>query len=237
MSHQLKRITFTTCNGKIYPQSTKRRRIIGSSQTKTIDINTDLSPQTCESVAPMKHLLNLLREHDVNKSVVKGSSAADFFVKLTEHDFSSYQDDVLTALRQRDIEKLKDIKEEGRSLQCCNRFGESLIHMACRRGFEDIVSYLLEAGVSLRVKDDVGRTPMHDAFWTAEPNFEMVKMMIFKEPQLLFISDNRGHTPLDYARRNDWLQWNGFLNDTCQRICNELKFSKFDLTDVHNNYR
>ena len=51
-------------------------------------------------------------------------------------------------------------------MDCFNRFGESLLNIACRRGFEDIVAYLLEQeSVSVRHCDDCGRTPLHDACW------------------------------------------------------------------------
>jgi len=64
----------------------------------------------------------------------------------------------------------------GTNLQCANRFGESLIHMACRRSHRDVVSFLVnEAGVSLRVRDDYGRTPFHDACWRPELDLELIQ--------------------------------------------------------------
>jgi hypothetical protein len=37
-----------------------------------------------------------------------------------------------------------------------------------------MVSYLLEeCKLCVNISDDFGRTPLHDACWTAEPNFEV----------------------------------------------------------------
>ena len=237
--HQLKRITFATCNTttsysslfseskkEFYLPNAKRRRLTELSHSKPITIATSVTPQTCSSIAPLNHLQTMLITRGIDRPIIPASSVKEFFKEPTEHDFSSYQDDIISAFRERDITKLKQIKEEGRSLQCCNRFGESLIHMACRRGFDDIVSFLLDEGVSLRVKDDFGRTPLVDAFWTAQPNQELVKLMILCEPSLLFISDKRGHTPLDYTRKNDWEAWVEFLSKNVESICNQIKDTK-----------
>ena len=94
---------------------------------------------------------------------------------------------------------------KGTSLQCGNQFGETLIHLACRRSNLDLVSFLVnEVGVSLRVRDDFGRTPWHDACWRTEPDLGLLDVLLDQEPELLLLSDKRGHTPLDYARREHW---------------------------------
>jgi len=68
-----------------------------------------------------------------------------------------------------------------------------------------LVSFLInEASVSLHMRDDFGRTPMHDCCWRAEPDLELFDMLLDKAPELLMLSDKRGHTPLDYSRREHW---------------------------------
>merc|ERR1712224_1056513 len=84
---------------------------------------------------------------------------------------------------------------------------------ACRRGLTDIVMFLAEeAGASLRVRDDFGRTPLHDAFWTGEPNYMLIEYLLEKEPDIILMRDKRGHCPLEYARRDHWKQWIDFLD-------------------------
>lgn len=68
-----------------------------------------------------------------------------------------------------------------------------------------MIGFLInEGGVSLRVRDDYDRNPLHDACWRPEQDLELLELLIEKEPQLLMLSDKRGHTPLDYARRSHW---------------------------------
>jgi len=203
--------------------SAKRRRL--SSSQETLWINPDFPSATCSSTSPSEYLQVLLSKHEIKKHISPAFSLEKYFITPSEEHFSSYKEDVISALRQRDINTLKKIaNEEGRSLQCCNRFGESLIHMACRRGFADVVTFLIEEGVSLKVIDDYGRTPMHDAFWTAKPNFELVRILITEEPSLLFVSDRRGHIPLDYVRKNDshWTLWNKFLESHMPSILKHM---------------
>ena len=128
-----------------------------------------------------------------------------FFFKYTEENLCGYCQEAVDAIRSNDVEILRKLSEGGTNLQCANRFGESLIHLACRRSHRDVVSFLInEGGVSLRVRDDYGRTPMHDACWRAEVDLELIDMLLDREPELLMLNDKRGHTPLDYARREHW---------------------------------
>ena len=96
-----------------------------------------------------------------------------------------------------------------------NRFGESLLHMACRRGFEDIVDYLLdqESETETRICDDNGRTVLHDACWNPSPQLKICKRILDRDPILFFICDNRGCSAFEYARPEHWEIWRNFLLD------------------------
>merc|ERR1712154_754735 len=90
---------------------------------------------------------------------------------------------------------------------------ESVVHTACRRGAAEVLRFFMdEAGVSVRVKCDCGRTPLHDACWTHRPNFELIKMLITECPDLLIITDNRNFTPLQYVRQEQYPEWRAFLD-------------------------
>jgi len=83
--------------------------------------------------------------------------------------------------------------------------------------------FLREAHVSPRVRDDMGRNPMHDACWSsAAPNIDMMKLLIEAAPELLLSKDKRGHSPFDYARREHWPNWITFLNEHRQFIVTAL---------------
>jgi len=175
-------------------------------------------------ISPSDYLQSLLRdagyggENDDEKPLVSASDAGDagYFVEYTPEQISSYDMEVTAAVRAGDVPALRSMLRKGRDLQCSNRFGESILHAACRRGSLDVVRFLLdEAGVSLRVRDDQGRTPLHDACWTREPDpswFELVRTIVQREPDLLVVCDRRGHTPLGYVRRDDWGAWVRFLD-------------------------
>ena len=130
----------------------------------------------------------------------------------TKAQIDAYDATVVTAVRDQDIDALRDLHDSGRMLQCCNRFGESLTHMACRRGFVDVAKFLLEVvNVSTRVQDDYGRTILHDACWSSQPRFELVDLLINRDPDLRLISDARGFVPFQYVKKEHWGKWIEFL--------------------------
>jgi len=165
-----------------------------------------------EEVQPQIVLVSILRDRGYKAEAKKSFEIKDFFYKFTDEDIAGYDQEVINAIRQQDIPLLKELRKKGKKLQCANRFGESLVHMACRRGFTDVVRFLIEeAGVTLRVKDDYGRTPLHDACWNVSPNFELMSYLLEKEADLLLVEDARGHFPFSYTRRNHWKDWARFL--------------------------
>lgn len=142
-----------------------------------------------------------------------------FIPPITEDELSNYGVDVVTACRDENLEVLRSLHEGGRSLSCCNRFGESLLHMACRRGFQSIVTFLTEsAGCAIRITDDCGRTPLHDALWNRDCQYGIVDMLVRSDPSLLLLCDKHGHTPFAYSRREHWGVWKQFLWDRREHI-------------------
>mmetsp|Transcript_33353 Transcript_33353/g.38644 ORF Transcript_33353/g.38644 Transcript_33353/m.38644 type:complete len:419 (+) Transcript_33353:132-1388(+) len=169
---------------------------------------------------PSLLLISVLKANGYNYKPISSLSLNGFFITPSEEQMASYGHDLIEAVRNQDINYLRSCHLSGtKSLQCCNRFGESLIHMACRRGFLDVVSFLTqEAKVSLRVIDDCGRTPMHDACWTCKPSFELLDLLISTEPDLMIMSDKRGNTPFDYVRREHWSHWANFIETRKSKI-------------------
>lgn len=178
------------------------------------NFSIDMNPhEFIQTVLKCKFLFDVAT-NDVLHVPALDSVMNDFFLEVTDEHFEAYDKNVLDAVHRQDIDKLRSLHREGKNLQCCNRFGESLLHMVCRRGFVEMAMFLVhEAGVSLRVKDDCGRTPLHDACWATLPAYELVELLIAVEPDLLIISDKRGHTPFQYARREHWHHWRKFLYD------------------------
>lgn len=184
-------------NEETQPQPTIHSSIVVTANVDNVD-----------TTSPQSYLIQRFG----TSAIIPSLSANDFFIKHTEEQIKAYDVQVIQAVRAQDTNQLRNMHKAGRQLQCANKFGESLIHMACRRGFVDVVRFLVdEAGVSVRVRDDYGRTALHDACWTSEPNEELVEYLIRQCPELLLMSDKRGNAPFEYVRREHWGQWQRFL--------------------------
>ena len=90
--------------------------------------------------------------------------------------------------------------------------------MVCRRGDHKLLRILLEAGCSLQVTDDYGRTPLHDACWRAEPSFEVVQLILDSDKHLLHLLDCRGAAPLSYVKKDNYTSWVTFLESKVDRF-------------------
>ncbi|CAM9181630.1 unnamed protein product, partial [Hapterophycus canaliculatus] len=130
----------------------------------------------------------------------------------TQKQIDDYQVPLVEAVRRWDLGALEALAAQGVDMGASNRFGESVVHLATRRGSAPVLQFLLSHGGSLRICDDYGKTPLHDAFWTAEPRFDLVSMMLELDWGLLRATDVRGATPLRYAKRGHWAGWCAFLD-------------------------
>ena len=89
----------------------------------------------------------------------------------------------------------------------CNKFSESIVHMACRRSTVEVVDFILSNGGSTNLVDDYGRTPLHDACWRIDPQFDVVTLLLDRNIDLLRLTDVRGSHALNYVSKDQWLQW------------------------------
>ena len=210
----LKRKRPTWNNGSVSASNAIQRPEIMSTSTlseRPVKNGNEPSPQNV--------LTSILESRGIKSKIHSYDSLTGFFVETKEEEIDSYGCDALKAVRDSDIETLRTFHREGRPLKCSNRFGESLLHLACRKSLVEVVIFLVnEIGIPVCVKDDMGRSPLHDAFWTCEPNFAVVDILLNKCPDLLFVSDKRGHTPLSYARKDHWGKWNQYLKERSHLI-------------------
>ena len=132
---------------------------------------------------------------------------------LQQHQMLSYGLAFTDAIRTSNLQRAKSfLFEKGLNPNACNKFGESVVHVVCRRGNHTMLQLLLEAGCSVQVCDDFGRTPLHDACWTSEPNFELISMLLDQDPWLLSLKDRRGTTPLGYVKYDSHCRlWREYL--------------------------
>lgn len=160
-------------------------------------------------------LVNALTGADLK--VKPANELENFFMTTTDVQMAAYNLEIVTACRENNVDKLKEFhRTRGRDcLDCFNRFGEGLLNMVCRRGFKEITAFLLspEVQLSVRVRDDYGRTPLHDACWSPEPQLDICRWIMQQDPSLFLVADKRGYTPFQYARKSDWHIWRQFLFD------------------------
>jgi len=148
---------------------------------------------------------------------------------VTAERMAAYDMVVVRAVQLGDLRQLRDLLKAGRSFDACNKQGETLLHMASRRGTLETVQFLVrEAKVPLTYLDEVGRTVLHDACWRAKPDFALFDfLMHYVPPELLVAEDARGHSCLDYARKTDSKRWHFFLAKRAGLIQRELaRYSK-----------
>jgi len=149
----------------------------------------------------------------LNPNLFSYKGSDKFFFQPTEAEIEAYKVDILSSVTNNDMEALRKFHKQGRPLKCSNKFGESILHIACRKGILDVATFLIdEVNVPLFVRDDVGRSPLHDACWAAKPNFDIIELVVRNCPDLLYISDRRGHSPLMYVRQEHWIKWKTFLS-------------------------
>lgn len=179
------------------------------------------------SQAVINEVLRNIHPREYAESVFRQNGSEDFesIMKAckerikapTPEMLEAYVGDIVIAIRNNDLQKARLLYEEGKfgGVNACNRFGESILHIACRRGHIDMVEFLvLDVGLSIsEIRDDYHRTPLHDAFWTPTASYDVVDFLLKQPyvPDLLLCKDRRGFTPLDYTRAEDRGRWVQFL--------------------------
>jgi hypothetical protein len=162
-------------------------------------------------LCPQLHLDALVRSRGYCARRFQSLQTA-YFCDPTPLQVASYQAGLVDLVRRGDLAAFRRVLAGGLvSPNPCNRFGESLVHTVCRLGEAPFLRALLDCGATVDVCDDRGRTPLHDACWVPSPRFDVVDLILERDPRLLFVADCRGATPLQYVPRKDWGGWVRFL--------------------------
>ena len=165
-------------------------------------------------VKPRDHYTKILRAENVVAPMIKYDRLEDFLLPITAEDKAAFDMALVGAVRDQNLDKVKELHAQGHPLQARSQFGESLMHVCARRGTPEMLRFILQQeGVSVRTCCDYGRTPLHDAAWSADAkSLEMMKILIQECPDLLLILDKRGFMPLDYIPKERWPHACAFLD-------------------------
>ena len=144
-----------------------------------------------------------------------------YYNNATSLQVASYGPRMVRIVREGNAVALRETLAIGLSPNPCNQFGESLLHMVCRRGDLTLLKVMIEAGSSLQVSDDYGRTPLHDAFWAANPAYGVVETILKRDAGLFFMKDKRGALPLSYVTKPHWQDWMKWFDENIDRFFGE----------------
>lgn len=169
-----------------------------------------LSCPSMGNVSPQSFLDSLLSSRGYSTKNYC-SLEGGYYCKPTPLQKASYGIQLVRAVRSSNAALLGELLRCGLSRNPCNAFGESLVHMVCRRSDYALLKALVEHGCSLQVSDDFGRTPLHDACWTSEPCFECIELILLTDKRLLRLVDCRGSSPLAYVQKDNWRKWIDFF--------------------------
>jgi hypothetical protein len=101
------------------------------------------------------------------------------------------------------------------------------------------VRVMLNAGASVQISDDYGRTPLHDCCWSTEPSFDVVDLLLRQDNRLILMKDCRGSTPFAYIRkesRGAWLEFLARNSETYWPKC-VCGFASSELVEAEPNTR
>lgn len=192
-----------------------KREATGEKSTSIVDEEPrSKRPRLCQNIVirPSDYVLAAFRVNGTKIDEVR-EQTNERFVPPSDEMIKAYTSQALEAVRKNDLDGIKKLHADGKlGVTPCNKFGDSLLHLACRRSHTAMVKFLIEeVKVIVNIRDDFHRTPLHDATWTALPNFDLVELLIKEMPEHLIMQDVRGFTPFDYVRQEDWGLWLRFL--------------------------
>ena len=178
------------------------------------------SPAAC-----LANLLEGIRVVDLSEVYWK-----DYFREpISKERTRNYVPQVVSAMRASDTKELRRLHLAGHSMDACNGQGESLVHLACRRQDNpELLKFLIQEagdGDLLKVRDDWGKTPLHELAWkrsgtttsakqstsNSTRQFDAVKLVLQHAPELLLVQDKRGFQALQYVPKDAWEDWCQFL--------------------------
>lgn len=162
------------------------------------------------STKPSDKLKSIMTQAGYTFKTFPYKSLRGFFCKLEDEHIAKYDTDLVRAVRDQNVPVLRERLTD--NLHAGNKFGETILHAACRRGALSVVQFFIHEGKHpVRVCCDYGRTVLHDAVWTCAPEFGVIDILLDACPDLLFISDRRGNCALDYVPVDQHAKWCEYL--------------------------
>lgn len=200
--------------------STRKDITDGTTTNDEKQVQDSKLPVHREILCPKQVLLNIFESKNLKPKYYSYTDQRSLFVP---QQATMYNDLLTRAVKQNNMGTIRTFHQSGASMQTSNKFGESFLNCVVRYQRLDILRYLCTtAGVSVNVHCDTGRTPLHDACWCVNPDFAMIDFLLQQSPQLLFVQDIRGFSPLDYVPTVAYPAWMDFLEKQGHLIMNRI---------------
>lgn len=87
------------------------------------------------------------------------------------HAMAQGHDDIVTFLVEQ-IRLVQRRRKVSTNAVICKSTQSTLLHIACRFGYSDVVSALIKGGADVNVEDDLGRRPIHEALGQCASDME-----------------------------------------------------------------
>lgn len=111
------------------------------------------------NIQPMDYVKAAFKANGYDNFNIINQTSLSRFHSPTKEMIYEYKTEIVTAVRSNDVEMARRLYKEGKfKCNACNRFGESILHIACRRGHYGMVQFLIE-DVGLRVKNSRRLSP------------------------------------------------------------------------------
>jgi hypothetical protein len=148
-----------------------------------------------------------------------------YYNRTTPLQQASFRSHMLNLVKMGNARELKAHLQCGLSPNPANVYGESLVHKVCRLGRSRLLQALLDdCHVDVRVADEHGRTPLHDA--CAANSIECFELICDKDLRLLYMADHLNMVPLQFVPKTAWMDWILFLDAKKEDYWPEGKFAR-----------
>ena len=102
---------------------------------------------------------------------------------------------IIIAAEVNNIKSLEKLIQSGASINAQNGYGNSALHIACKNGFNDVVTLLLKNNAMINLQNKKGSTPMHFACYSDTPSDHIVNQLLNAGADIE-MKDTRGLSPL-----------------------------------------
>ncbi|WP_264954025.1 ankyrin repeat domain-containing protein [Wolbachia endosymbiont (group A) of Endotricha flammealis] len=175
-------------------------RVINDNLLLSHKNNTLVKIENWNTYQPAREMMLAFNDAVVSNSkcIASTCNPEDIMVEFNKEKLVLLTEQLFNAVKQNNLDKVKDLVNQGASLDTQDGYGWTPLHFAAAYGKFNIVKFLLNSKANIRAKDIYGNTPLHLA---AENNDkpEIVEFFLDQDGNNINDRTNNGWTPLHVA--------------------------------------